>query len=370
VPRRIDPESLPRRRAAAQLLHRPASVADPAQVARAVCGVQAQDPYPARLSFRSRSRRLTGAGIDRARTEERSLLRTWLMRKTIHMIPTEDAGWMLPLFEPMIEQWARGRLEQLGMPASSVAKALRVAKQALEREGPLTRPQVRERIAAAGIELDSQTGLHIIGLEVTSGIACLGPDRGRTTCLVLRDDWLGERPRFDRETALAELARRYLAGFGPAGEDDFSKWSGLPLRDLRAGLARISPELQEARVGEHTLLTLRGRSRRSPPPGVVRMLGAFDTYMLGYKNRDFAVAPEHRAAIKSEAGGGLIRPVIVEDGIVIGSWRYSRAGGAPSIQLDSFLGLPQGVRRALEGEVADIGRFEGAPVHLAEERDG
>ena len=71
-------------------------------MARAIAGAQAQDTYAGPLTFRSRSRRLTAADIERARTEERSLLRTWVMRRTIHLIPTDDAGWMLPLFEPEI----------------------------------------------------------------------------------------------------------------------------------------------------------------------------------------------------------------------------------------------------------------------------
>ena len=88
---------LARLRATAQLLHRPTSTRDLAQIAGAIAGAQAQDVYAGPLTFRSRSRRLTAADVLRARTEDRSLLRTWVMRMTIHMIPTEDAGWWLPL---------------------------------------------------------------------------------------------------------------------------------------------------------------------------------------------------------------------------------------------------------------------------------
>src|SRR5829696_309205 len=119
----IDPAGLARLRAARQLLHRPTNAKDPASIARAIGGAQAQDVYAGPLQFRSRSRSLTAEDIRRARTEERSLLRTWVMRMTIHLIPTEDAGWWLPLFEPSMERWSRRRLEQLGMPARSVEKS-------------------------------------------------------------------------------------------------------------------------------------------------------------------------------------------------------------------------------------------------------
>ncbi len=155
-------------RASAQLLHRPSSIRHPADLARAIAGAQAQDVYAGPLTFRSRSPRLTRGDVDRARTEERSLLRTWVMRMTIHMIPSDDAGWMLPLFEPGIERWSRRRLDQLGMAPRNVTKALRITRRTLEREGAVTRPELRERIAAAGIELNQQTGLHAVGLAVTS----------------------------------------------------------------------------------------------------------------------------------------------------------------------------------------------------------
>jgi hypothetical protein len=333
------------------------------EIARAIAGAQAQDVYAGPLTFRSRSRKLTAADITRARTEERSLLRTWVMRTTIHLIPTDDAGWWLPLFEPGIERWSRRRLSQLGMRAGQEDKALRVIAKALEREGPLTRPEAAERVVAAGIELSQSTRLHVIGLAVTSGIACLGPDRGAATCLVRREDWLGKPPPFDRDRALAELARRYLGAFGPATDRDFAYWSGLPLRDVRAGLESISGEIEEVRVGEETMLTIRGAPPRLPQPGQVRMLGNFDTYLLGWKDRSFSVAGEHAIHVK-EGGGGWIRPVIVEDGIVVGGWRSSRKGG----RLEISLNLPKRERERLgasiEAEIADIARFEGMDAAL------
>ena len=353
----MDPARLPRLRAATQLLHRPTSARDPVEIAREIAGAQAQDVYAGPLTFRSRSRRLTAADITRARTEERSLLRTWVMRTTVHLIPTDDAGWWLPLFEPGIERWSRRRLSQLGMPAGEEDKALRVIAKALE-DGPLTRPEAAERVVEAGIELNEHTRLHVIGLAVTSGIACLGPDRGKTTCLVRREDWLGKLPKFDRDRALAELARRYIGAFGPAGDRDFAYWSGMPLRDVRAGLESISGEIDEAKVGDETMLVKRGRSAKLPAEGQVRMLGNFDTYLLGWKDRSFAVSNEHAEHIK-EGGGGWIRPVIVQDGVVVGGWRSSRKGDRLEISLNLDEEKAEELGPAIEAEVADIARFEG-----------
>jgi hypothetical protein len=364
-PRRIDPTRLARLRAATQLLHRPASATDPAEIARAIAGAQAQDTYAGPLTFRSRSRRLRNADIDRARTVDRSLLRTWLMRMTIHLIPMDDTGWWLPLFEPGIARWSARRLEQLGLPAGKREKALAVVARALESEGPLTRTEARDRVAEAGIELNPQTGMHVALSAVVSGIACLGPDRGSTACLVRREDWIGKPPPFDREAALAELARRYLRAFGPATDRDFAYWAGLGLGEVRAGLEAISGEIAEVRVGKQTLLSLGGALPRLPSQGQVRMLGNFDTYLLGWKDREFAVTGEHATHVK-EGGGGWIRPVIVEDGVVIGGWRSSRKGGRVEISLNLPGEVSAATQNAIEAEIEDIERFEGIPVKLAE----
>jgi hypothetical protein len=369
VGRGINPARLARLRAATQLLHRPGSAKEPAAIARAIGGAQAQDVYAGPLQFRSRSRSLTAEDIRRARTEERSLLRTWVMRMTIHLIPTEDAGWWLPLFEPSMERWSRRRLEQLGMPARSVEKSLRVIAKALD-DGPITRTEARERVTEAGIELRSQTdpqrsqtGQHIVGLAVLSGLAVLGPDRGPQSMLIRREDWLGKAPPFDRERALAELARVYIRAFGPATERDFAYWAGMPLRDVRAGLERIARELDQVRVGEETMLVLRDALPRAPAKGQVRMLGNFDTYLLGWKDRRFSVTDEHSLHVK-EGGGGWIRPVIVEDGIVLGGWRSRRQGDRLELTLNLDSAERERLSDQIEAEVADIARFEGVEVDV------
>jgi hypothetical protein len=369
VARGINPARLARLRAATQLLHRPGSAKEPAAIAKAIGGAQAQDVYAGPLQFRSRSRSLTAEDIRRARTEERSLLRTWVMRMTIHLIPTEDAGWWLPLFEPAMERWSRRRLQQLGMPAKDVERALRVIAKELD-DGPITRTEARERVKEAGIELRSQpdplrsqTGQHIVGLAVLSGLAVLGPDRGAQSMLIRREDWLGKLPRFDREMALAELARRYIGAFGPATERDFAYWAGLPLRDVRAGLEAIARELGEVQVGGETMLILRGSLPRLPAQGQVRLLGNFDTYLLGWKDRAFAVSNEHAAHVK-EGGGGWIRPVIVRDGVVVGGWRSSRRDGKLEISLNLDREMQSELSDAIEAEISDIARFEGTEARI------
>jgi hypothetical protein len=348
---------LGRTRSAAQLLHRPRSPSHPADIAREVAGVQAQDPRAGKLAFRARDARLTAADVDRARTEERSLLRTWAMRKTAHLLASEDAHWLLPLYEPEQAKWSWRRLGQLGLDARTAKRALETIRRALAADGPLTRKQLAERLAKRGIELDTQTRTHVFGLAVVSGMAYQGPDVGAQPCLVLREEWLPapRGRRFDRRAALTELARRYLRAFSPATETDFAGWSGLPLRDLRAGLEGIAPEMRELRLGEGTAFALKAAPRRARGP-VVRLLGAFDNYLMGYRERDFIAGADRWPAIGP--GGGILHPTIVRDGRALGTWQ-APVGRRPEVDVELFEPVDAATQRAIDAEIADVRRFEG-----------
>jgi hypothetical protein len=337
-----DAARLARRRAASQLFHRPGAIRHPVDVVRLAGPVQAQEPRAARLAFRARARGLTAADVDRARTEERSLLRAWCMRKTVHLIPADDAGWILPLFAPIIVRWSRKRLADFGLDRRGQDRALALLHDAVDAEGPLTRPELGERLERAGFETGQEFKVHLWLLATLDGSLCLGPDRGGQTCLVRTEDWLGPLRSRPRDESLAELARRYLRGYGPADERDMARWAGLPLRDTRLAFDRIAAEPQ--------------RTPRAAPSPVVRLLGAYDNYNLGYVDRSFAIEPEH--ASKVNPGGGIVRPAIAVDGRLVGTWSSKRSGKRLTVTTEPFEPLPPAIEALVEEEVADLGRFE------------
>jgi hypothetical protein len=343
-------------------LHRPLALRDPVDVVREAGPVQAQEPRAAKLAFRARARRLTAADVDRARTEERSLLRAWAMRKTVHLIPSEDAGWLLPLFSDLIVRWSRRRLADFGLDRGGQDRALAVLHRAVDRDGPLTRPELAERLERAGFDTANEFKVHLWLLATLDGELCLGPDRDGNTCLVRTVDWIGEPKARPRDQALAELARRYLRAYGPASERDLVRWAGLPLRDGRAGIAAIATELDELRSGGETLLRLK-RSPRAAAGPVVRLLGAFDNYNMGYADRGLAVADDH--VKQMVPGGGIVRPTITVDGRFVGTWASRRSGSKLSVTVEPFTELDRATLATIENEVADIGRFEGLEAGLA-----
>ncbi len=108
-----------------------------------------------------------------------------------------------------------------------------------------------------------------------------GPMIGRQHAYVLVDDWLPRSEPVDRDAALAELARRYLVGHGPADDRDLARWAGLPLRDARAALSAIAGELRQRGDG---LVELRSARRAAPTPRP-RLLGTFEPVLLGWRSR-------------------------------------------------------------------------------------
>jgi Winged helix DNA-binding domain len=345
-------------RAAQQLIHRPRTPSHPADIARAIAGAQAQDARAGRLTFRARDARLTATDVDRARTEERSLLLTWAMRNTLHLLNAEDAVWMLPLFRPKLEGFARRRLAHFGVDGRAQERGLEAVRAALAEEGALSRGEVSERIERRRIRITPERRMHFTLLSVATGVACLGPDAGRSTQLVLADEWMGPPPRHDHEAALRDLARRYLGAFGPATEADFAGWAGLPLGDIRTGLTGIASELRRLRLGDARAFALRRAARRAPV-GVVRLLAAWDTYLLGYRDRAFVAPPERWRKITP--GGGMYYPAIVRDGAAIGTWAIRGPRDKPEITTQPFGALDSETREAVRSEIADVRRFERLP---------
>ncbi len=327
----------------AQLLAGPPA-RDPVAVAERLLAVQAQDPRGFRLALRARTAGLSAAGVERA-LDDRSLVVTWLNRGTLHLVRSEDYPWLHALTTPPVRTANARRLAQEGVSPAAAERGVAAIEQALTEEGPRTRPQLRERVAAAGVRTEGQALIHVLLLASLRGIAVRGPMSGGEQAYVLARDWLGEPASVDRAAALAELARRYLAGHGPAADRDLARWAGLPLRDARAGLRAIAPELVEREDG---LVDLAGRSAPAelPPP---RLLGAYEPVLLGWASRDFLLGA-HRTIV---AVNGLFRPFALVDGRAVATWSLS----AGEIALKPFALLEPEDADALAADAGNVLRF-------------
>ena len=338
------------------------------QVVSDLCGIQAQDALAGVLSIRVRTSGLTARCVDEARTADRSVVRTWVMRGTMHLIASEDVGWLLALLGPVMIRKSRRRLRELGLTEEVGARAVADLRDVLESHGPMSRAGIASRLAGKGLPVEGQGAYHLIRLAALEGVVCLGPDSGGASTYDLLDRWL-PAPRCV-DDALAELARRYIQAYGPAGPDDLAAWSGLSLRDSRAAFQGIADELIEASVEGSPAWMHASRADWPDAPvqdaPTVRLLPAFDTYLLGYWERDLGVSDE--LARRVHPGGGIIRPTLMIDGRAAGVWARKRTRWGIAVTVSPFEDLPPEIHPALEEEAGDVGRFLGADAGLSIER--
>ncbi len=338
-------------RLTAQLLAGPPA-RDPLAVAERLLAIQGQDPRGARLAVRARSTGLSAADVDRALTQDRSLLITWVNRGTLHLLRSEDYRWLHALTTPPLFTGSARRLAQEGVEPAAVERGVAVIERSLADDGPLTRPQLRERLDAAGVPTARQALVHLLMAASLRGFAVRGPMVAGDHAYVLVRDWLPKPGRAeqrlldDRPRALAELARRYLAGHGPASDRDLAKWAGLPLRDARAGLAAIAQSLCERDGGLVDLAERVAPAAALSPP---RLLGPFDPLLLGWASRE-PLLGSHTHVVTMN---GIFRPIALVGGRAVGTW--GMPGGV--VQLEPFGRLARKHRAALEADADDVVRY-------------
>jgi Winged helix DNA-binding domain len=337
---------------------------DPVEAVCRVGALQAQDPRALRLAIRARTTGVDARAVQRVLAEPGRLVVTWLMRGTLHAVPAGDLPWLLALLRPARSSGRTRRLA-LGLDDHVLDTALPIAVELLAA-GPLTRSELADQLRAAGVPLGpGQAPAHLLSVAAREGLVCRGPDRDGEPTYVRLSDWLpGAEPvePIERDDALARLARRYLAGHGPAGAADLAAWSGLPLRDARTGLGALAAagEVENVRIGGAPAYRLPGEP--SPEDRSVRLVPAFDEYLLGYRGR--ALALDAAYARRIQAGGGIVHPAVLLGGRIIGTWRQRRADGRLIVAVEPFRRLPRGTRAALAAEAADVGRFLGVPARL------
>jgi hypothetical protein len=237
-------------------------------------------------------------------------------------------------------------LRQEGVSEEDAERAVSVIEAALGEEGPLSRPELAERLAAHGIPTAGQATPHLLMLAALRGISVLGPVKNGVHAFVLTEEWVGKRPSSasaaDRPANLKQLAERYLWGHAPAEPTDLAAWSGLGLRDARAACESLAERDEE------------DAEQASSP---VRLLPSYDPYLLGWKDRSFMVADAHKRDL--HPGGGVLRATVIADGEAIGTWSHRRNGANVKIYVDAFTSLPTEVESRLEREIQDVARFEG-----------
>ena len=348
---------------------KPDEVIGVAQVVKEVCGIQAQDVSAATLAVRSRSVGLVVTDVEQALVHDRTIIRTWGPRGTLHLLASDDIGWLLPLLGPVFVAGDRRRREELGLSEDICVRVMRIMRNVLADDGPLTRAELVERLATNGIHLEGQARPHLLARAALEGLICLGPDRGAEPTYVLLKDWIDKgytEHSLSEDEAYAELTRRYLSAYGPATPGDQAAWSGLPLSKTRAAWQRIEDELLKVETAGSPVWMLKTHAARLDElpalTPIVHLLPRFDIYLLGYQKRDLTVPSQYAKRIN--AGGGIVHATVLVDGCIVGTWKSKREKNYFVVLVEAFEQLAPEVYEGLEAEAEDMARFSGVNVRL------
>lgn len=302
------------------------------------------------------------ADVERA-IRERTIVRTWPMRGTLHYVPSADAAWMLELLAARVIRGAAGRYRQLELDEATFRRIRTVVNRAFTSTPVMTRRELFAAIDAAGISTAGQRGIHLIRHLCMDRMLCQGPHGEKEPTFVLLDDWIRSSRVLARDEALQTLAERYFTSHGPASVRDFANWTGLSLTDARTALHLARPSLASIESSGDELWMSSALEEPAELPHSVHLLPGFDEYLLGYRDRSAVLAARHVERIVP-GGNGVFQATLVVDGMVQGTWRRSIRGGALKLGVTPFVRLSAAARRTTAAAAHRYAAFLGVPVVL------
>lgn len=219
------------------------------------------------------------------------------------------------------------------------------------------------RTKVPGLPLEGQGPAFVTIWASANGLICRAGEQGKEPTYALVDEFVPAAPPAPSDP-MAELVRRYVRAFGPVTIADFASWSRLSVPAARRAFADLAVELHQVSIDDHTHYVA---GDTEPAERVLRLLPAFDSYLMGYRGRNAFLDPTRGRHV---AVGGILRPTIVVDGVIVGTWRLERSGrrSAASLHAWFFDDPPPWQRLALAREVDDVSGFLDRPCELTVER--
>ncbi|HEY0256447.1 MAG TPA: winged helix DNA-binding domain-containing protein [Candidatus Methylacidiphilales bacterium] len=336
----------------------------PHQVVASLGAVQAQDFPGTKWAIGLRLSGATEKDIDHA-IASRSIIRTWPMRGTLHFVAAEDVHWMRALLTPRIIAGSTQRQKNLELDAKVFARCEKLLIKALQGDRQLAREAICALLEKAGISTAGQRGYDILWRLAQEGLLCFGAPEGKQHTFALLDEWSPATKSLERDEALAQLAKRYFTGHGPATLQDFVWWSGLKVSDARAGLNMVSSQLaQETVDGKIHWMpqSLPALSKDSP---LAHLLPGFDEYMLGYTDRSAALDPKYAQRI-CPGSNGIFSHTVVLNGRVSGIWKRSFKKETAILTLSPFTSFSKIHKNAITIAADRYGKFMEMTARCAE----
>ena len=245
---------------------------EPGDVVAWLGAAQAQDYPSAKWAIGMRANGITDADVERA-FNEGTVLRTHFLRPTWHFVTPADIRWMLTLSGPRVHAVNASYYRKFGLDSATLARSRATLERALQSGTHLTRSELASALRRAGIAADGPRLAYLVMHAELDQVICSGARRGKQFTYALLDQRVQGVATVARDEALAELTRRYFSSRGPATLRDYVWWSGLTVRDARAGIEMAGSRNRARSAGRPELLvraiesrsTAHGAHGPSPP---------------------------------------------------------------------------------------------------------
>ena len=334
-----------------------------ARVVGEIGGAQAQLMSAAELQIAVRVD-CTVADVRKALWTDRTLVKTWLMRGTLHLTRADD----LPTYcAAMSKRWIRVNkswLKFVQVTEPELWKLVDDIGAALDGT-----PMSREELIAV-VGKGKSARMHealrsgwggMLKPSARNGRLCFGPNRGQSVTFVNPRNWLRLWRDVDPEAALVDAARRYLRAYGPATKADFARWWGAWPGTATAAWSGIEKELAQVSVDGVKLDALAAdinEMSSAESSGLIKLLPLFDPYILGHANRDHLFERVHAPKVSRTAG--WISAVVLVDGAVVGTWTHAVQNKTLRLAVEPFGRLSPAVRSGVGQRASEIAKALGA----------
>ena len=329
---------------------------DLAKVAGDIGGAQAQLMSAAELQLGVRSK-CSVEDVRKALWTEKTLVKTWLMRGTLHLVPSTD----LPLYTAAMRSrwvWPNNTwLKWVQLTEPELVALIEAIGDALDQ--PMTRQELIAKVGRSSSEhvrTVLKSGWSTLLKPVArAGRLCFGPSRGQSVTFVRPDVWLKSWRDIDPDEAVVEVARRYLRAYGPATKDDFSRWFGAWPGVGKAAWAGLADELVPVSIEGKWADALAAdveRMSSEAHAASLRLLPTFDPYLMGHNSRDHLFDPAYRARVSRTAG--WISAVVLVGGRVTATWSHTVARQTLRIAVEPLRKLPPKYRPEIRARAEEI----------------
>jgi hypothetical protein len=335
-----------------------AAPADLARVADELCGLHAQVLSSAELSLWARIDGLSRDSVGEALWTERSLVKLWAMRGTLHLLPAAELARWLAALGTLPTRF--GSVDRADVDAITEAVGRALDGRNLTRED-LAREVERLTGSPDYAEWVRSSWGWALKAAAFKGLLCFAPSEGTKVRFTSPASWVREPLEQPAPVdGLREIARRFLGAYAPAAAEDLAHWwmEGRTPRRAAPMLEALGEEAVQVDVEGQPALALAAdlpELASAAPRNVARLLPAFDPWVIVMARRPPMIDLQHVGRVYRQQG--WVSPVILVNGRVAGVWRHTRKGGRLAVELEPFEPLPAWASRQLAAETRRLAEF-------------